>query len=60
MIKGLGKTWGVGTTLGSLLPVPPPGKGSLRCPGGVLRLPRSPDWYFSLDVLVFFQSSKFP
>lgn len=49
-----------GDSLGSLLPVPPPGKRSLRRPGGVLQLPGSPDWYFSLDVLVCFQSRTFP
>lgn len=27
---------------------------------GVLWLPGSPDWYFSLDVLAFFQSGRFP
>lgn len=49
-----------GLSLGSFPAVPAPGKGSPRCSGGVLWLSWSPDWYFSLDVLVFFQSSRFP
>lgn len=56
ILKGLG----AGLSLGSCLPVPPPAEGSPRCSWGVLWLPGSPDWYFSLDVLVFFQSSRFP
>lgn len=60
ILKRLGEPRGAGLSLRSCLPVPPPGQGSPRCSGGVLWLPRSPDWYFSLDVLVFFQSSRFP
>lgn len=54
--KGLGDPRGAEATS----PCAAPARREPSLPWGVLQLPGSPDWYFSLDALAFFQSRRFP